>query len=176
MKPAGTKDWKCGKCGKEYTNEEYLNLKRVKMVEDDPDPWRNYGFTSVCECGYVFHKDKWQKVTKLSFKYYPSLFHRFINLLTFGLVCKPVEIKIRVSTVFLELNHGFGGRNLWYETMIFDEGSSIILHDLGAWRYETKEEAEEGHEKIVGLLREGKFKLKPHEEEYEIILKCEKTG
>jgi len=168
MKPAGTKDWKCGKCGKEYTTDEFLNLKRIKLVEYDPDPWKNYGFTSVCECGYVFHRDYWRKVTRLSLKYYPSILYRLLNLLTGGLLCKPIVINVKVLTYFLELR-GLDG-DLWYETVVFDEGGSIILSDFDVCRYETREDAEKGHEKIVRLLKEGKFKLKPYKGEYELIL------
>jgi hypothetical protein len=107
----------------------------------------------------VFHRDKWHLVTKVSLKYFPSLLHRLLYHLTLGRMCRPLRLKFRISTVFLELNHGFGERDLWYETMIFDDGSDIPFESDYCWRYETKEEAEEGHRKIVKLFKEGRFKL-----------------
>jgi hypothetical protein len=57
---------------------------------------------------------------------------------------------IRVSTVFLGIDHGFGGKPLWFETMIF--GGE---HDGFQERYETWAEAELGHfcaVKLSGVL------------------------
>lgn len=57
--------------------------------------------------------------------------------------------EILISTVFLGLNHGWGpGVNLWFETMIF--GGE---HDQYQDRYETYDEAIEGHKKAVELAR-----------------------
>jgi hypothetical protein len=53
---------------------------------------------------------------------------------------------MKVSTVFLAINHGFGERNLWFETMIF--GGHL---DQYQDRYETWEEASEGHKVAVRL-------------------------
>lgn len=51
--------------------------------------------------------------------------------------------EVRVSTVFLSINHSFGGPSpILFETMIFGGD-----HDQDQWRYETWEEAEAGHEK-----------------------------
>jgi FKBP-type peptidyl-prolyl cis-trans isomerase 2 len=60
---------------------------------------------------------------------------------------------IEISTVFLGINHGFGGKDLWFETMIFggfhdDDG------ELYQERYETWQEAEEGHLRAVKLVME----------------------
>ena len=55
---------------------------------------------------------------------------------------------VRVSTVFLGLNHSFSGETpILFETMIFGGDHS----DLTA-RYHTREEAEQGHQDIVDLL------------------------
>lgn len=68
-----------------------------------------------------------------------------------------------VSTVFLGLNHNysFSGLPLIFETMVFEwvEGES---HSRGCWRYSTKVEAEEGHQKVLQRLMDG---WKPSEEE-----------
>lgn len=50
-----------------------------------------------------------------------------------------------VSTVFLGVDHGFGGTPLWFETAVFRK-------DQGAWvgeRYATWDEAEIGHKLAV---------------------------
>lgn len=56
-------------------------------------------------------------------------------------------IEVKVSTVFLTTNHAsFRGRDLWFETMTFSENES--LHQI-CYRYETIEEAREGHLMVV---------------------------
>lgn len=60
---------------------------------------------------------------------------------------------ILVSTVFLPIDHSFGGKKpLWFETMLFKGEGSI---DGYSWRYETWKEAKEGHEVAVVMIREG---------------------
>ena len=72
-----------------------------------------------------------------------------------------------VSTVFLGLNHGFGGPPLWFETMVFEDKDSppppetgnkihALLNEM-QWRYATWTEAKEGHETIVEMIRCGLF-------------------
>jgi hypothetical protein len=51
---------------------------------------------------------------------------------------------VRVSTVFLGIDHGFGGRRELFETMLFVNGSSEDCE-----RYSTWDEAEAGHERWV---------------------------
>ena len=53
---------------------------------------------------------------------------------------------VRVSTVFLGINHSFiwGGRPLWFETMIFGGP-----HSDDQQRYETYLEAQLGHQEMV---------------------------
>jgi hypothetical protein len=51
---------------------------------------------------------------------------------------------VRVSTVFLGLDHGWDGRPMLFETMLFVNGSSIDCE-----RYSTWDEAEAGHERWV---------------------------
>jgi len=56
---------------------------------------------------------------------------------------------VKVSTVFLGLNHSFGeGPPVLFETMIF--GGE---HDELQTRYHTREAAEQGHEDIVNLVQ-----------------------
>ena len=65
-------------------------------------------------------------------------------------VAKTEKDDIRISTVFLGMNHSFSkGPPLLFETMIF--GGE---HDRDLWRYSTWEEAEKGHLeacKLAGL-------------------------
>lgn len=53
-----------------------------------------------------------------------------------------------VSTVFLGIDHGFGGAPMWFETMIFAGPL-----DQSQRRYATWTEALEGHEDAVEELR-----------------------
>lgn len=57
-----------------------------------------------------------------------------------------------ISTVFLGVDHGFHGKSLWFETMIFLKGSS---NDLYCDRYETWDEAMAGHQKAIQLVESG---------------------
>ncbi len=62
-------------------------------------------------------------------------------------VAKTEKDDIRVSTVFLGIDHSFGeGKPLLFETMIFGG-----KHDEEQWRYSTWEEAEKGHVEAVGI-------------------------
>ena len=55
---------------------------------------------------------------------------------------------IKVSTVFLGLDHSFGGGEpQLFETMIF--GGKL---DGEMWRYSTWEQAEKGHQEAVGRI------------------------
>ena len=59
---------------------------------------------------------------------------------------------IHISTVFLGINHNFvGGKPILFETRIF--GGE---HNDYQERYHTLEEAEDGHEKAVELVKKGK--------------------
>lgn len=67
-----------------------------------------------------------------------------------------------ISTVFLSIDHSFAWAHpddwettppLLYETMVFDQEEDC-WHDHWMDRYATREEALEGHAKIVGMVRE----------------------
>lgn len=51
---------------------------------------------------------------------------------------------VKVSTVFLMFDHGHGATPLFYETMVF--GGQWDGYQL---RYETRKEAQIGHQKVV---------------------------
>lgn len=58
---------------------------------------------------------------------------------------------VRVSTVFLGLDHAFGdGPPLLFETMVFGGP-----HDQWQDRYSTYDEAEAGHKRVLDAVREG---------------------
>ena len=138
-------EWKCGKCGKEYSFEETIELPMIRVKTEEEDTTMEYGKTSVCfNCGYIFHRDKFRLQDTIK-----------INK-------DGVEGKIEVSTVFLELNHS----GYWYETMLF--GKDDIRSDF-CERYKTEEEAVKNHKKIIEQLRKGNFKLNITERE--LILK-----
>lgn len=143
-------EWKCGKCERIYTFEEFLKLKNVKAVESDIDPHREHGFVGVCDCGYRFHLDGWKLHDKVEIK------------------TDKGYIDIIVSTVDLELNHGYKeGENIWYETMIFPggigDGRLEWIECSYTNRYKTKEEAIKDHNRIVNLLKDGKYKIEDSE-------------
>ncbi len=154
--------WKCGRCGETYTTTEFMTLEMIKAVADDPDPMKNYGFTSVCGCGYVFHNDKWLQVTEGVLMHHMTAFHWIFNKISLGRLCKPHKITIKFSTVFLEMNHGWTPENpLWYETMAFPEKEKGCEINCGYQaRYETKEQAEKGHEVLLRLFEGGKWIIK----------------
>lgn len=60
-----------------------------------------------------------------------------------------------VSTVFLGIDHGFFGRLLVFETMVFDRSTEEprSAPDLYQDRYETWDEAVAGHAEAVALVR-----------------------
>lgn len=55
---------------------------------------------------------------------------------------------VRISTVFLGMDHGFHGEPLLFETMIF--GGE---HDMYQERYSTYDQAEKGHKVAVDLVK-----------------------
>lgn len=59
---------------------------------------------------------------------------------------------VEVSTVFLGLDHGYGGMPLWFETMIFGGP-----HDESVHRYATWQEAEWAHKCVVKALEDGTY-------------------
>lgn len=67
-------------------------------------------------------------------------------------VCNSMQGDVRVSTVFLGLDHGWGGRLELFETMAF-----VGHEDVGRERYATWAQAEEGHARWVAKV----FKATP---------------
>ncbi|MDO8628454.1 MAG: hypothetical protein Q7R56_01740 [Nanoarchaeota archaeon] len=67
--------------------------------------------------------------------------------------------KYHISTVFLGLDHGFGGKPTFFETMIFGTGESNPCR-----RYTTWKQAEKGHKQWAKKLTNG---VHPDKLEYE---------
>ena len=62
---------------------------------------------------------------------------------------KALGTPVKISTVFLGLDHNFGaGKPLLFETMIFGG-----KHDGYQERYSTYKEAEKGHQKALNLVK-----------------------
>lgn len=67
-------------------------------------------------------------------------------------IAKDSHGKVKVSTVFLGLDHGFGGsKPLLFETMVF--GGPL---DQEMDRYSTYDEAVAGHTKMLHKVRQAK--------------------
>lgn len=63
-----------------------------------------------------------------------------------------------VSTVFLGLNHAWGGGPpLIFETMVFNQDSEREFEDVFCERYSTEEEALAGHKEVVARLKANTF-------------------
>lgn len=152
-------EWKCGWCGIVYNHKQHMALDHVQVVADDPDPKKNYGYTSVCPCGYRFHLDKWFMSSSGVILHQMTIFHNFFHAISFGKFCKPKEINVRISTVDLELNYAFmpGGQDQYYESMIFPEREGGTIECWYQDRYSGKEWASADHQNLRDLLRRGKY-------------------
>lgn len=117
------------------------NLPTIQAVPEDDNPKQQHGYVSVCKkCGYVFHIDNWRLKE------------------TIEIDVNGKKGKIDVSTVYLDLDH-FGNH---YETMFFQSENSEVDFELEyQFRYKTKEEAEETHNKFVKELKGGNYKIIP---------------
>lgn len=104
----------------------------------------------VCDCGYRFGLDRWRLQDSLKIK------------------IDNREASLLISTVFLEINHGYPGKDLWYETMIFTEEDGIVCSYEE--RYETKEEVVSDHNRIIDDLKNGKYDIKIDNDNISIII------
>lgn len=125
-------EWRCGKCGKKYNFREFIDLMSTNYES---------GKMPMCPCGYVFLQDKWKLQDILKVK------------------MGDKEVDVLVSTVYLEINHGFFDKDLWYETMVFIEGLKEDTQSLCIGRYETEEQAIAGHNKTLKLVKSGNYEL-----------------
>ena len=136
--------WKCSWCGARYTTDEYIfDLLQVPAVEDEADP-PPHGYIAVCRCGKAFHRDTWR-------------LHDYID--------GPDGVRYFVFTVHLELNFGFLGPALWYET--------VVCTPDGHWcdfcdRYTTQAQAEAGHILVMDMVRTGAIAYTAKSEEGQV--------
>lgn len=104
----------------------------------------------VCDCGYRFSLDRWRLQDQLKIK------------------IDDREVGLLISTAFLEINHRYFDKNLWYETMIFTEEHGIDCSYEE--RYETKEEAINDHNRIIDDLKNGKYTITRDDDNIKIII------
>ncbi len=151
-------DWKCGNCGKIYNVNELLSLKKIKMVEEDTDPYHQHGYTAVCDCGYRFHIDRWRMNDTIK-----------INV-------DGKESELMISSIFLELNGKiFGEEDEYYETAILwlNENGKDLKNIQIIKRYDIKEKAIVGHNKLLDLIKMRKYKVDIIDDENTIIFEEE---
>ncbi len=121
-------EWRCGKCGKKYSFHEFTDLMNANYES---------GKMPICTCGYRFFFDKWKLQDILKVK------------------MDDKEVEVLVSTVYLDINHGFFDKDLWYETMVFVMSLEKDVQDRCICRYETEEQAIAGHNKTLELVKSG---------------------
>ena len=123
---------KCGRCGKVYNTEEYVALPKASY---------KYGYTHVCDCGYVFGIDTFHLDDTVEIK------------------VEGRTARVNVYTFFREVVSGFDAKPMWYQTLLFPEEEYVECSF--SREYETVEEAVEGHREIVEKLRTRQYKLIP---------------
>ena len=131
--------YKCPRCDHIYSPEEYEGLESVWVIPEN----REYGKARVCRrCGALVSllcRDR------LVLKDYVELKH---------------GVEVEVSTVDLVVEHEWGGEGgFFYETILWFSKAARSLAVVPCCdvvtRYRTKEEAVEGHRRIVEALRRG---------------------
>lgn len=138
---------KCGKFNKIYSYEEFVNLLRTQAVEKDINPEKKDIYVGICECGYRFGLDRWQLRDTVS-------------------IANGKEIiSVDVSTVDLELSHGFNRDNFYESTLFSNEDLSEFCK-----RYKTQEEAIKGHNEILEWLKSGKYRIETGEDNKKRLL------
>lgn len=147
-------EYMCPRCNTRYTFEEYIQLEKILVVDDDP----KYGYTAVCGCGYKFHKETPYHQTYYELDHHITAFHWLINKLMLGRFCKPTKIKGMVSAVFLSLNHAFPGEVLGvhWEVVVFADAT----RRLECWNEErarSQEDIERKHRRLQKLLFDGRY-------------------
>jgi hypothetical protein len=75
------------------------------------------------------------------------------DMTEYGVIGNTYIGDVRVSTIWLGLNHNFGdGPPLIFETMIFGLPDEDEVGEY-QWRYSTKEAALAGHDQAVALVK-----------------------
>ncbi len=155
------KMFQCPNCMKEYTFDEWFNmLDTLQMTDGTPEK------TKTCTCGHRFYMDKPKHQTYYKFTHHITVLHWLFNKLSLGRYCKPVQIDGMVSAVHLEMNHGFGGKPIYWEVMVFaDAENKLTDSDEFGYRLESycerrnysMELIEADHKEYVDWLKAGKY-------------------
>lgn len=62
-----------------------------------------------------------------------------------------------ISTIKLATDHSYGnGPPLWFETLVIMNGDWSGAYQN---RYTTEEEARQGHEQVLGMIKNGKYRV-----------------
>jgi len=134
--------YKCPRCDAIYTREEYDRLESTWIDPQIPE----LGKTKICSrCGSKFSENR------MVLKDYVKLKRGVI---------------VEVSTVDLVMEHNwydddwYDGDGYFYETMLWirrdkDSDVGIPTHEV-VIRYKTRNEAVQGHRRIVEALKKGK--------------------
>lgn len=90
---------------------------------------------------------------------HPIQLRQWVELMEVGLdrhVADDMVGLVRVSTVWLGLNHNWSGSGppLIFETMVFGG-----VHDEDQWRYPSQAAALAGHDQVVTMVREAEERL-----------------
>lgn len=133
--------FKCEWCNKEYNTTELLSLLKIIATEEEEKALvvKGIGCVPVCECGYRFYLDR-------------TVLHDNVKVST-----EQGDVNIMVSTVYLEsfLFSFLRRKEFWWESMIFPDQKFFECNFQ--MRYKTKEEAIKGHNRIITLLKLGKY-------------------
>ena len=123
-------EYRCPQCGEVYVHKTYMAMEKTPVNPEDENPKKGSGYESVCEqCGAKFHSDKWR-------------LHNSVE---------TDDGTVTVSTVSLLVPHGPNHDN-WFETCLSGVGGSRVVQ-----RYETEDEAENGHKAVIEKLERGDY-------------------
>jgi len=104
----------------------------------------------ICEKKYEVKLTDMSSVTELACPHCNATFsEQMYNKFVIKTVKEVMGKKYVVSTVNLIIEHPY---NLYYETMIYREGSGEFLELQ--WRYKSKDKAVQGHKYVVNNLED----------------------
>lgn len=182
--------WKCGGCGYVYSFDEWMTLHKIKAVPDDPEPKKNYGYTMVCKhCGYAFHHDKPTWKTHGEINHRMTVLNRETHHIDVELSTVFLELAHDdydfgsgkrepnwYESMFFVSRPGqreYVSPKIPddYDKLSHDEQMTVLIGStytegcapMDCWmqqRYQTEEQAIEGHNRWTKLLREGKYLIR----------------
>lgn len=141
-------EYKCGKCGHEYTKGEYRKL----ILRSE----RNGHDSTRCRCGYGFVKDTWEVVEEIPVAIVDEFAALMVGKIDRGLQIADSDLRtVTVTTRFSDVRQ----YNLGYP--IGAEYETILTDGDFEHYYATIEEAMDGHARIVRMVRERSGEMKP---------------